>query len=381
MHILNVNSSLDSRTGGGTAERTFQMSRFLAHAGTQCTVLTIDTGLDDARIAALAPANVVAIPLLWRRFYVPYTKWRMVQKLVADVDIIHLMGHWSVLNALVYVAARRIGRPYVVCPAGALPIFGRSKLAKRIYNFLLGKAIIRNASAWIAVTTGEFLQFERYGIPASNITVIPNGVSQDDFPGVDIESFRRKKKLPDKLLLLFMGRLNLIKGPDLLLQAFASIKDQIPNYDLVFAGPDEGMQAELIEFSKINDIADRVHFLGFVSGMDKVAAYRLASLLIVPSRQEAMSIVALEAGICGTPVLLTDQCGFSEIRSIHPALETTTDVAGIANGITQLVKQADLLEHIAFSFQNFVENRYTWDSVVMEYLELYKAISGATKKV
>lgn len=374
MRVLNVNSSLDFKTGGGTAERTFQMSHFLAKENVECTVLTIDTGLDKARIAALEPAKVVAIPLLWRRFYIPRFNWKTINTLVNNADVIHLMGHWGVLNAMVYIAARRAHKPYAVCPAGALPIFGRSGLFKRLYNFLIGRALIRNASAWIAVTPAEFPHFESYGIAASRVTVIANGVSEDDFPVVDSSAFRNTRNLPENPLILFMGRLNMIKGPDLLLKAFALVKDRFPDYHLVFAGPDEGMQAALIEFSCKHEIADRVHFLGFVSGRDKVAAYRLATLLVVPSRQEAMSIVALEAGICGTPALLTDQCGFSEIKSIYPGLETSASVSGIAEGLAQLMAEPDLLGQLGIAFKEFVMQRYTWNSIVADYLKLYKSI-------
>jgi glycosyltransferase involved in cell wall biosynthesis len=374
MRVLNVNSSLDFKTGGGMAERTFQMSHFLAKEGVQCTVLTIDTGHDAARVAALKPAEVHAMPLLWRRFYIPRFSWKTIKTMVHDADVIHLMGHWTLLNALVYIAARRARKPYVICPAGALPLFGRSGLIKRIYNFIIGHAIVRNASGWIAVTSGEFPHFEAYGIPRSRITVIANGVCEEDFPDVDVASFRNKKGLPDASIILFMGRLNLIKGPDLLLQAFASVHNRIPDYHLVYAGPDEGMQAGLVEAAKLAGIADRVHFLGFVGGNDKTAAYRLADLLAVPSRQEAMSIVALEAGVCGTPAILTDQCGFSEIRAIEAGLEVSATAEGLAGGLAALLSQPGLLDRIGPAFQDFVLSRYTWNSVVSQYLDLYGRI-------
>lgn len=195
MKILNVNSSLSSGTGGGTAERTFQMSRFLAMEGNDCTVLTLDGGLDAARIEALKPARLVAIPLLWPRFHLPRMRWRTIKALVEEADIIHLMNHWGMLNSMVYWAARRARKPYVVCPAGALPLFGRSQLLKRLYNLLVGRAIVRYAAGWIAVTAAEFSQFESYGVPSERITVIPNGVSPDDFPAVDTAEFRRAKKI------------------------------------------------------------------------------------------------------------------------------------------------------------------------------------------
>ncbi|MEI2635678.1 MAG: glycosyltransferase family 4 protein [Methylotenera sp.] len=380
MNVLNVNSSLDFKTGGGTAERTFQMSRFLAIEGVKCTVLTIDTGLDEARITALKPAEVVAIPLLLRRFYIPRVNWKLIKSLVENADVIHLMGHWSVLNVFVYIALRRAHKPYVVCPAGALPLFGRSRFLKYLYNFVVGKRIISNASAWIAVTSAELPHFESYGIPGSRVTVIPNGVSKEDFPLVDTNDFRRRKGLSDNPIILFMGRLNPIKGPDLLLQAFALVHDRIPDYQLVFAGPDEGMQSDLVDIAKQEGICDRVHFLGFVSGNDKAAAYHMASLLVVSSRQEAMSIVALEAGVCGTPVMLTDQCGFGEIKAIHPSLEVSADIAGIADGLISILREPDLLKRLAISFQELVIEKYTWHSIVQNYLDLYrKILSGYSR--
>lgn len=374
MHVLNVNSSLDFKTGGGTAERTFQMSRFLAISGIQCSVLTIDTGLDTTRINALNPAKVIALPLFIRRFYIPIFHWKHIKSLVENADIVHLMGHWSVLNTIAYLAARTTNKPYVVCPAGALPLFGRSIWLKRIYNFFIGKRIINNASAWIAITSAELPHFAQYGIPAERVIVIPNGVSKEDFPLADVKAFRATRKLPSNPIILFMGRLNLIKGPDLLLRAFAHAHKQLSDYHLVFAGPDEGMQSELTNIAAQEKISERVHFLGFVNGHEKAAAYQMANLLVVPSRQEAMSIVALEAGICGIPVMLTDQCGFGEIKTISPELEVTADITGIANGLVKLLNNTKTLELAAVSFQKLVLEKYTWGSIVHNYLGLYEKI-------
>ena len=375
LRILNVNDTLDLKTGGGTAERTFQMSRFLARQGAVCEVLTIDSEqLDAQRIEALKPANVSVLPCLWRRFNVPRWNWKSVRQSVEGADIVHLMGHWSVLNAMAYLAIRRAGKPYVVCPAGALPLFGRSKGLKRFYNLIIGNAIIRNASGWIAVTEGEFPQFEEHGIPSSSVTVIPNGVSREDFPAVDVAGFKRRHGLPDAPIILFMGRLNPIKGPDLLLQAFLMARHSFPEHHLVFAGPDGGMLANLREIVERAGVSGSVHFLGYVGGADKSAAYRMASLLVVPSRQEAMSIVAIEAGICGVPVLLTDQCGFGEIRSVDARLEVPASVAGIADGLTRLLAEPGILEKLSPAWSNFVARKYAWTSLAPEYIKLYQDI-------
>ncbi len=379
MNILNVNSYIDFKTGGGTAERTFKMSRFLAFQGIKCKVLTINTGIDESIVAALRPANIFLTGLLWRRYFIPFVRWKIIMKLVNDADIVHLMGHWSMLNALVYIAARRCNKPYVVCPAGALPLFGRSIYLKNIYNFVIGRRIIKNASAWIAVTSAELLQFESYGISASQVTVIPNGISAEDFPQVDVESYKRSIGLAGKPIILFMGRLNPIKGPDLLLQAYALVHKYIPEFHLVFAGPDEGMKSTLIEIAEQNNVSESVHFLGYVGGKNKSAAYRMANLLVVPSRQEAMSIVALEAAACGTPVMLTDQCGFNEVKSICSSFEVTADISGIADGLIRLLGEQEKLQNKSILLKEYVLKKYEWSSIINIYIKLYKKILDAKR--
>src|SRR5688572_11052130 len=197
MRVLNVNHTLDPVHGGGTAERTFQMSRFLASRGVECTLLTSAAGISPARTAALVNVNVVAVPLLWHRFSVPRISRRLLNGLVGAADIIHLMGHWSTLNAMVYSAARRAGKPYVICPAGALPIYGRSRRLKQLYNAIAGKRIVRNASACIAISPDEIDHFAAYGVPAHKVRIIPNGIDPEDYAESDSSRFRARVGIGD----------------------------------------------------------------------------------------------------------------------------------------------------------------------------------------
>jgi glycosyltransferase involved in cell wall biosynthesis len=379
MRVLNVNAVLDAVSGGGTAERTFQLSRFLARAGAECAILTLDVGLSPERIAALHPVKVTALRCVMPRFYLFRLPEPRLDELVRWADVVHLMGHWTMINALVYWAAHKLGNPYVVCPAGALPIYGRSRTLKTAYNRIIGTRIIRNADTCVAIGSNEIAHFSSYGVSPDGIDLIPNGIDPDDFRNNDGESFRQKFGLSRAPFVLFLGRLNRIKGPDLLLTAFGSIAAALPDTHLVFAGPDNGMLGMLRQLATRFGIENRAHFIGPIRGQDKSRALHAACLLAVPSRQEAMSIVALEAGACGTPVLITDQCGFDEITESGGAIVVPADEAGLRGGLATLLKHPHELAIMGAKLREFVLQRYLWSHTAKRYLELFARVISARK--
>jgi glycosyltransferase involved in cell wall biosynthesis len=377
MNVLNINASLDPVSGGGTGERTFQMSKFLALAGINCTILTLDLGLSESRLKSLNGVRVVALPCINKRFYVPRFSFKMISNIKAAMkksDVLHIMGHWTIINALAYYAARWFKKPYIVCPAGALPAFGRSKILKKLYNILVGYNLIRNATYCIAVTADEIPQFEEYGIKRAKVIVIPNGINREQYLNDDTKTFRDKHSLGTHPFILFVGRLNPIKGPDLLLRAFCKGGDALKDYHLVFAGPDENMLLGLREFADINKIAQRVHFVGYIEGEEKSQAYHAATLLVIPSRKEAMSIVVLEAGMAGTPVLITDQCGFSVVESIKGGKVVPASVECLQAGMIDILSDKGRLKAMGSNLNRFVEKKYQWNAVIKEYIQLYDQI-------
>ena len=374
MRILNVNMSLDPVSGGGTAERTLQISRSLVRAGLQCDVLTINSNLNDERKEQLSGINLIVLECLVERYYIPKLSQRIIKDAVANADIIHLMNHWTILNALVYLSARRQKKPYVVCPAGALPLFGRSQKFKYLYNNFIGNSIISNANGHVAIAVNEIGHFQQYGVEPDKVSLIPNGINTEDFKSSDVDNFRRKFGLNDSPFILFVGRLNAIKGPDLLLYAFRNLNEAFNDYHLVFAGPDGGMLSELKEKSEEMEIANRVHFTGYLGGEEKSSAYCAASLLAIPSRQEAMSMVVLEAGIMGTPVLLTDQCGFDEVERIGGGRVVSASVEGLQNGFSEILNNPDKLKSMGSNLKKHVIDNYTWEKIINKYIHLYRRV-------
>ena len=384
MKVLNVNHLLDPKTGGGTAERTFQISRFLSRAGVKTTVLALDIGLNQIRLHELEDVKMIALPCVNRRYFVPWVTTGLISRLVADADIVHLSGHWTILNALVYRACHRQGKPFAFCPAGALVPFGRSRKLKRAYDALVGHELIRTAAVCVAITEQEREDFFAYDIPPERVIVIPNGIDPSQYactnqPGVE-RDIRERLQIGAAPYILFLGRLNEIKGPDLLLDAFSRVIERFPEYHLVFAGPDGGLQESLMKKARRGLLSAKTHFPGYLAGADKAAALRAATLLVIPSRRDAMSIVVLEAGICGTPTLFTDACGLAEIAFLGAGTMVEVSATALADGLAGLLADKPTLRATACRLQTLVGNTYLWEMQTARYVKLYEEILGKAHK-
>jgi len=275
------------------------------------------------------------------------------------------MGHWAILNAWVYLIVRLVGKPYVICPAGALPIYGRSHILKRIYNQIIGKKIIRNADLHLAITSAEFSAYMTYGIPAENIHVIPNGVEINFINSNFGESIQK--------YILFVGRLNQIKGPDLLVQAFSDIAHDFPDIQLILAGPDEGMASELKKLISQFSLQERIKIIGYIGGPEKQKIISQALIFAVPSRQEAMSIVALEAGAQKVPVLITNQCGFNDVSKFGGEVVPATR-EGLREGLRNMLNDRNNLKKRGQVFFEYVEQNFSWQKIARLHVDLFQKL-------
>ena len=364
--------SIDKVTGGGTATRTLQLAKSIKeYYGINCIILSTDQGLDDNIKNYHSNINSILLPCINDRFYIPYFSWRELKKIIDKVDVVHLMSHWTLVNVIVYFLVRKFNKPYTFCPAGTLHIFGRSSMLKRLYNFFIGAKIIKNATKCIAITELEKQDFLAFGVDKKLIKIIPNGIDIEEFyPNLTAkDSFINKYGLRDAPYILFMGRLNLIKGPDILLDAFIKLSEKFPKIHLVLAGPDEGLRDLLRKKINTNFLDKKVHLIGYIDEDMKIGAYTGAQLLVVPSRREAMSIVAIEAGACATPVLLTTKCGFDEVKEVGCSV-VQPNAEELYKELYNTFFYEKNLESLGFNFRNFILERYTWNIAAQRYLEL-----------
>jgi D-inositol-3-phosphate glycosyltransferase len=168
--------------------------------------------------------------------------------------------------------------------------------------------IIGCADAICVSCTEEERQFRRlYGDPRGRIEVVAPGVEHAFFAPGERVGARRALELPDHVpVLLFVGRIQPLKGPDVAVRALAQVRrtDAL----LVIVGGASGHEGDH-EMERLHDLidhlglADRVRFVPPQPHHILSTYYRAASVVLVPSRSESFGLVALEASACGVPVV------------------------------------------------------------------------------
>jgi glycosyltransferase involved in cell wall biosynthesis len=214
------------------------------------------------------------------------------------------------------------------------------------------------------------------GVPARQVRILPNAVED---PPPQPPSGRSAQLLlrvsNDAPLILFLGRLQAIKGPDLLLTAFAETVRSVPAAHLVLAGPDEGMSVRLREQAQQLGVAARVSFAGPVAGQDKEALYAAADVVALPSRSEGQSMTLLEALIRGKSVVCTETCVFDPaIRRF--AQVVAAEPQAIAAGLVQSLTTVEDGRKAALCGREFVAQNYSVARVAAVAERIYVDATG-----
>ena len=152
-----------------------------------------------------------------------------------------------------------------------------------------------------------------FGIPASRVTAIANGIDPSDLQTVpDLPRLRARYARPDERLILLVGRLVYEKGFHLALDALPGLVDRLGNVRFLIAGSGTA-EAELKEQAERLGLMEHGSFVGWTGDDELHSLYRIADLCLVPSIYEPFGLVALEAMASGCPCIVADTGGLREV--------------------------------------------------------------------
>jgi glycosyltransferase involved in cell wall biosynthesis len=204
---------------------------------------------------------------------------------------------------------------------------------------------LRDASKVIALSEIEAKEYAEAGVAKERIVIVPNGIDLSEYANLPSKgAFRKKFNISeDKKIILFLGRIHKTKGVDFLVKAYAHLaKNMKPNNALlVIAGPDDGYLSEIQALISSLKIYDTVLLTGPLYGRDKLEAYIDADVYVLPSRYDTFALTPLEAMACGTPVILTANCGIAEFFKDKVGLVIDPNPSSLHDALHKLLSNDD----------------------------------------
>lgn len=370
---------------GGTCRAAWELARALVRHGQQVVVFTTDAldaqqrigpafevveGVEIHRIANLSNR------LAWSRVFLPLGFGSQLSASMAKADVVHLHEFRSYQNAVALPILERQRKPFVVTPQGSLPrIMGRYAL-KAVYDQLYGRHILRRAARLHALDDMERRQYIALGVEPARVVIQPNGIHPAEFDSLpDAEAFRARHGIAAGIpVVLFLARVNRIKGVDFLVQSFALVHKQLPEALLLIVGPDDGYLGEVKQQVHALGIGEHVRFIGYLDGKEKLAAYRAASVYVLPSTYDIFGITLLEALACGTPVIATDGVGFAEFmrqNNIGAVVSFGNTPALQAEIVRVLQRPLPELSARSAAGRQYVLQNFGWENIARDWLQVY----------
>src|SRR5207249_9135081 len=395
MHILQVTPYFaPAYSYGGPPTSVHHLSKALAERGHKLTILTSDALDSTSRQPTKRAKNGLDIYYLknlsnylaWNhQLFLPFATHAFLRKRLTEFDVVHMHMFRTYQNIAVRRHSQRVGVPYVLSAHGSFPRIVRKRLAKGLYDIIVGQSVVRDASRLIAVAEAEARQYQTMGVPVSKIEVIPNGIAASEFLGLpEGGRFSRRHGLEGKRLVTYVGRLNARKGLETLVESFGELAESRDNVALVLVGPDEGYRRHLESMIKRIRPRAPVVFTGLITLPQKLEVFVDSDVIVYPGAFEIFGLVPFEALLCGTPVIVADDSGCGEIiakadagLTVHPG-----NSKALSKAISTSLDGGALIDAKVERGKRFVQQELDWRKIAQRTENVYDQVvcTGKTNR-
>lgn len=250
------------------------------------------------------------------------------------------------------------------------------------------KRVIARADRIIAATLAEQTQLQYlYKANRRKITIIPPGVDTGHFYPIPMDEAREYiGARADKKLVLFVGRIEPLKGLETLIRAIACHRTaSLGQVTLAVIGgdPDVSRQDMTTEMTRIQQLCDElcmgrmVVFLGKRAQATLPYYYSAADVLVMPSHYESFGMVALEAMACGTPVIASQVGGLAYlIKDGETGFHVPDqDPEALCEKLLVILNDPQQRERMGLRAADYAKD-YAWANIAAQILEVYKSLVG-----
>jgi len=250
------------------------------------------------------------------------------------------------------------------------------------------REVLDFADRIVAATPAEFAQLQwLYEAHTNKIDIIPPGVDISRFyPIPPDEAKEYIGVLPCQKVVLFVGRIEPLKGIDTLMKAIALLREQgvIVCLAIIGGDPELNSSVDTDEMSRLRAMREDIGLNDLVAFLGKRAQdslpyyYSAAEAVVVPSHYESFGMVALEAMSCGTPVVASQVGGLAFlVKDGKTGFTVPVDNPDLlANKLSLLIRDPRLRQEMSKSAIEEAQ-AYSWDKIAIRMLELYKRVLSA----
>ncbi|MBI4032694.1 glycosyltransferase [Candidatus Berkelbacteria bacterium] len=362
---------------GGPPRINYDLARFLVGRGHKVTVATTDVLNERERCPVLRERidgitvqrfRNVSNWLAWHgKLFFPRGFRAWLSQHIAEFDFVFLSDFRDYQNAVAAPLCRTHRIPYALAAYGSLPRTGGVRgPIKALYDCFWGRAMVREARYLLGQTDHEREVYTQFEGTREQTVLLPLGIDAEQFRRRGGATFRKRHGIaPDETMLLFVGRINPLKGIDFLVRALAELRKTHKKLKLVIVGPDAGYYQKRLE--RLIDelgVRDQIVLTGPLYGKDNTPAYSAADLFVfAPSHYEETSLACLTALSHGTPVVTTKQASIPFLEQYQAGYEVERRLPMFVHALEKVLARPSDLRQMGKNGQRLIREVFDLSNV------------------
>jgi glycosyltransferase involved in cell wall biosynthesis len=240
--------------------------------------------------------------------------------------------------------------------------------------------------AWKVICCSDYMVSHvgyAFGLPEDKMVMIPNGVRPPAYQKtmkLCDKNIRVMFALPEEKIILYVGRLVYEKGIQILVNAAPKILEKV-NAKFIIVGSGY-MKEQLSTIVKSMNLEKKILFSGFVEEEILLKLQKCADVSVVPSLFEPFGIVALEAMAAGSPVVVSDTGGLSEIvdHDLNGVKVYPNNPESLAWGVIKTLLDNKYKDHIRKNAYKKIREKYDWNKIALKTKQIYESVLGEYSK-